>query len=180
MTLTDELKSVDDKIKPNQAHYDLGRQAAKISALSSKGFFRKIRRPTVLEKTKFEYSPLGMTLSKSFKKCNVKNIANKESDFNYSGKHKFYIFYKQYDEFEEMSLDFNHKKMKELKRLLNNIKILIPMKQQTQLKKERIMKNVDNLYGKYYNSYKDDYDGDNELKEVKMKTTWLQTVWIVW
>ena len=46
-------------------------------------------RPSVLEKTKFEYSPLGMSLSKSFKKDNVKNIANKESDLNYDGKFKF-------------------------------------------------------------------------------------------
>ena len=39
-------------------------------------------RPIVLEKPKFEYSPLGMSLSKSFKKDNVKNIANGKSDFN--------------------------------------------------------------------------------------------------
>ena len=36
MTLSDELKIRDDKIKANQAQYDLDRQAAKISALSSK------------------------------------------------------------------------------------------------------------------------------------------------
>ena len=36
MTLTDELKNLDDKIKANQAQYDLDRKAAKISALSSK------------------------------------------------------------------------------------------------------------------------------------------------
>ena len=36
MTLTDELKILDDKIKTNQAQYDLSREAAKISALSSK------------------------------------------------------------------------------------------------------------------------------------------------
>ena len=36
MTLTDEPKIVDDKIKANKAQYDLGREAAKISALSSK------------------------------------------------------------------------------------------------------------------------------------------------
>ena len=107
------------------------------------------RRPSVLEKTKFEYSPLGMTLSKSFKKCIVKNVANKESNFNYDGEHKFYIFYKQHDEFEEMSLDFKHKKMKEFERLLNNFKNLIPTKEDTQLKKERIMKNVDKLYEKF-------------------------------
>ena len=33
MTLTDELKIIDDKIKTNQAQYDLDREAAKISAL---------------------------------------------------------------------------------------------------------------------------------------------------
>ena len=36
MTLTDELKILDDKVKANPAQYDLGREAAKISALSSK------------------------------------------------------------------------------------------------------------------------------------------------
>ena len=95
MTLTDELKILEDKIKANQAQYHLGREAAKISALSSKDFLEKYEylsgedlghRPSVLEKTKFEYSPLGMSLSKSFKKDNVKNIANRENDFNYDGK----------------------------------------------------------------------------------------------
>ena len=36
MKLTDELKILDDKIKLNQAQYDLSREAAKISALLSK------------------------------------------------------------------------------------------------------------------------------------------------
>ena len=36
MALTNELKNLDDKIKANQAQYDLGREASKISALSSK------------------------------------------------------------------------------------------------------------------------------------------------
>ena len=36
MTLTDELKILDDKIKANQAQYDLGREAAEIYPLSSK------------------------------------------------------------------------------------------------------------------------------------------------
>ena len=34
----------------------------------------------VLEKTKFEYSPLGMSLSKYFKKDNVKDIAISERE----------------------------------------------------------------------------------------------------
>ena len=41
MTLTDELKILDDKIKANQAQYDLGREAAKIFALSSKDDLEK-------------------------------------------------------------------------------------------------------------------------------------------
>ena len=35
MTLTDEIKILDDKIKANQVQYDLEREAANISALSS-------------------------------------------------------------------------------------------------------------------------------------------------
>ena len=178
MTLTDKLKILDDKIKVNQAQYDLGREVAKISALSSKDLLEKYEyltgedlghRPSVLEKTKFEYSPLGMSLSKSFKKDNVKNIANRESDFNYDSKHSFYRFYKEYNEFEEMSLDSKYNKMKKF----INLTIFKNLKQKnpkTQLKKERIMKNVDELYEKYYNAYKNDYDNDDDLlKEGKKK-----------
>ena len=35
MTITDEIKALDDKIKANQAQYNLDREAAKIFALSS-------------------------------------------------------------------------------------------------------------------------------------------------
>ena len=174
MTLTDEL---DDKINANQAQYDLGREAAKISALSSKDLLEKYEyltgedlghRPSVLEKTKFEYSPLGMSLSKSFKKDNVKNIPNRESDFNYDSKHSFYRFYKEYNEFEEMSLDSKYNKMKKF----INLTIFKNLKQKnpkTQLKKERIMKNVDELYEKYCNDYKNDFDNDDGLSEAKKK-----------
>ena len=83
MTLTDELKILDDKIKASQAQYDLGREAAKISALSSKDLLEKYkyltgedlgRRPSVLEKTKFEYSPLGVSLINHLKKIMLKKL----------------------------------------------------------------------------------------------------------
>ena len=89
MTLTDKLKILDDKIKANQAQYELGREAAKISALCSKDLLENFEyltgedlghRPSVLEKTKFEYSPLVISFSKSFKKDNAKNIANRERE----------------------------------------------------------------------------------------------------
>ena len=167
MTLTDELKILDDKIKANQAQYDLGREAAKISALSSKDLLEKYEyltgedlghRPSVLEKTKFEYSPLGMSLSKSFKKDNVKNIAKSESNFNYDTNYNVYRFYKVYDEFQEMSLDSKYNMIKEFNKLLIKFKAFKPKNPKTQLKKEWIMKNVDELYKKYYNDYKNDYD----------------------
>ena len=82
MILTDELKVLDGKIKANQGQYYLGTEAAKISVLSSKDLLEKYEyltgedlgyRPSVFEKIKFEYSLLGMSLSKSFKKDNVRN-----------------------------------------------------------------------------------------------------------
>ena len=77
MAVIDQIKVLDDKIKSNQAHYDLGREAAKIFALSSKDLLEKYEyltgeylgyRPSALVKAKFEYSPLGMSFSKALKK----------------------------------------------------------------------------------------------------------------
>ena len=73
MTLTDELKILDDKNKANQAQYYLDGKGAKIYALSS-GELEKYEYLTgedlehktgVVEKVKFEYSPLGKFLIKN-------------------------------------------------------------------------------------------------------------------
>ena len=73
MTIAGQIKILDDKIKSNQAQYDLGREAAKISALSSKDLLEKYKylthedlghKPSIFEKVKFEYSPLGISLVK--------------------------------------------------------------------------------------------------------------------
>ena len=61
MTLTDELKILDDKIKANQAQHELGRKAARIYALPFKDLLEKYEyltgedlghRPSVQEKRK--------------------------------------------------------------------------------------------------------------------------------
>ena len=66
MTVTDQLKIIDSKIKENQAQYDLDRIAGKISAYSSDDL-RKYEyltgqdlgyKPSVVEQAKFDYSPL--------------------------------------------------------------------------------------------------------------------------
>ena len=72
MTITQQVKILDDTIKANKAQYDLDRQAAKISALSS-GELEKYEyltvenlgyQPDVVQKVKFEYYPLGQVFNK--------------------------------------------------------------------------------------------------------------------
>ena len=72
MTLTEQVKILDDKINANKAQYDLDRKAAKISALSS-GELEKSEYLTskdlgyksdVIQKAKSEYSPLGKVFNK--------------------------------------------------------------------------------------------------------------------
>ena len=87
-----------------------------------------------------------LSLSTPFKKDNVKNIANRESGFNYDSKRSFYRFYKEYNEFEEMSLNSKYNKMKKFTNLLAIFKNLKPKNSKTQLKKEPIIKNVDERY----------------------------------
>ena len=43
MTVIDQIKIIDDKIKSDQAQYDLGREAAKIFALFSKDLLEKYK-----------------------------------------------------------------------------------------------------------------------------------------
>ena len=72
MTVTDQIKILDKKIKQNEAQYDLDRKAAKISALSSKNLDKYEYltsedlnyKPSTVDQAKFYYSPL----SKSFNK----------------------------------------------------------------------------------------------------------------
>ena len=72
MTLTEQVKILDDKIKANKVQYELDREAAKISALSS-GELKKHQyligqdlgyKPDVIRKAKLEYSPLGEAFNK--------------------------------------------------------------------------------------------------------------------
>ena len=67
MTVTDQIKILNRKIKQNESQYDLDREAAKISALPSSNFDKYEvltgedlgLKPSTVEQAKFEYSPLG-------------------------------------------------------------------------------------------------------------------------
>ena len=96
MSLTDELKILDDKIKANQAQYDLDREVTKISALSS-GELKRYEyltgenlgyKPGVVEKANVEYSPLARGFIKGLDESDkkegllrrLKNIEDKNKE----------------------------------------------------------------------------------------------------
>ena len=72
MTVTDWIKVLNRKIKQNESQYDLDTEAAKISALSSNNLDKYELltgedlglKPSTIEQTKFEYSPLGKIFNK--------------------------------------------------------------------------------------------------------------------
>ena len=96
MTVTDQIKILNRKIKQNESQYDLDREAAKISALSSNNLDKYELltgedlglKPSTVEQAKFEYSPLGKIFNKGlseedrkeglFKR--IKNIEGKNQE----------------------------------------------------------------------------------------------------
>ena len=76
MTVTDQINILDGKIVQNEAQYDLDKKAAKISALSSNNLEKYEYltgedlglKPSTVEQTKFEYSPLGKVFTKRLEK----------------------------------------------------------------------------------------------------------------
>ena len=72
MTVKDQLKILDNKVRQNQADYDLYRKNTKISALSSAKLDKYEYltgenlgyRPDFIQIARFEYSPLGQVFNK--------------------------------------------------------------------------------------------------------------------
>ena len=70
--VTDQIKILDRKIKQNESEYDLDKEAAEISALSSDNLDKYELlidedldlKPSTVEQAKFEYSPLGKIFNK--------------------------------------------------------------------------------------------------------------------
>ena len=110
-----------------------------------------------------------MYLVKFLKKDEVKSVAKSKSDFNYDSNHTFFEFYKRIDDFKGMSLSSKYTIMKNFDKTLIKFKNVKPTKSEAQLKKEQIIKNFEEVYRKYYDIYKDDYDNGSELNGVENK-----------
>ena len=75
MTVADQIKILDRKIKQNKAQYNLDRKTAKISAFSSNDLDKYEYlivedldlKLSTLEQAKFDYSPLGKIFNKGLK-----------------------------------------------------------------------------------------------------------------
>ena len=96
MTVTDQIKIVNRKIKQNESQYDLDREAAKIYALSSNNLDKYELltgedlgfKPSTIEEAKFEYSLLGKAFNKGLSEEDkkegilkgIKNIKDKNKE----------------------------------------------------------------------------------------------------
>ena len=80
MTVTDQIKILNRKIKQNESQYDLDREAGKISTLSSKNLDKYELftgediglKLSTIEQTKFEYSPLSKIFNKGLSEDDTK------------------------------------------------------------------------------------------------------------
>ena len=141
MTSTEPAKILDDKIKANKAQYYLDREGAEISALSS-GELEKYEylpgedlgyKPDVIQKGKFEYSPLGkrISLDESDKKegllKKVKNIEGKNEQqleaIKDQGKKQSQILAKKKDQVNDFkNMFFRNKLNSEAKKAYDEIR----------------------------------------------------------
>ena len=169
MTLTDELNILDDKIKTNQAQYDLDREAAKISALSPKELdqYEYLTgedlgyKPGVVEKVKFEYSPLGEALSnkaksKTDKRNKVVNTNKQDKNLFYDSLHSF-VKFKDVSDFKELSLDSMHKKLNDFYKKFTMFKKLNPQTKEKENLKKKVKENAGDLFNELYYIYKERY-----------------------
>ena len=142
ITLTKQVKIPDDKIKVNKAQYDLDRETAKISALSS-GELEKYEyltgedlgyKPKVFEKVKFQYFSLGETLKTNAQTKTDKIVKKDKGDKHliHNQQHSFAKF-KDVSDFKEMSLDSMHERLHDFHKKLLSLKVLIQRRKQIKI-----------------------------------------------
>ena len=130
MTVTDQIKLLIRKIKQNEAQYELDREAAKISALSSNNLekYKYLTgedlglKPSTVEQATFEYSPLGKIFNKGLseedkKEGLLKRLKNIENENKVENKD-----IKTFTDFVDQPLSFQAKELiKEIKTIQKNV-----------------------------------------------------------
>ena len=136
MTVTDQIKILDKKNKPNEAQHDLDRKAAKISAFGSRNLDKYEYltaedldyKPSTVEQAKFDYSLLGMVSTNNTKRKTNENKVDNQNKQNknliYNSQHSF-VKFKDIGEFKELSLDSMHKKLNNFHKKFTKLKMLV-------------------------------------------------------
>ena len=137
MTVTDQIKILDRKIKQGESRYDLDRQATKISVLFSKNLDKYELltgedlglKPSTVEQAKFEYYPLSKIFNKGLSEGDkkegilkrLKNIEDKNEKL-LEVKNKANESIKEVTNFVDQPLDFEAKELiKEIKNIQKNV-----------------------------------------------------------
>ena len=122
-------------------------------------------KPSVFEKVKFEYSPLGMVLTNKTKSKTNKNKAyneNKQDKYLiYNSQHSF-VKFKDIGEFNELLLDSMYKKLNDFKRRFNRLKTVNPQTDNNEVLKQKVLDDVGYLFNKLYYIYKDKYSEEKD------------------
>ena len=206
MTVTDQIKILNRKIKQIESQHDLDREAAKISALSSKHLDKYELltgkdldlKPSTIEQTKSEYSPLGKIFNKRlseddkkeglFKRLeNIKDkneelintlsatnkapknkINNQSKKLIYDVNHSFAKL-RNIDDIEKLSLDSMFNLMKEYHKKFNSLNKLKPQKENNKKRKQEVLTNVGDTYNELYDIYKSKYNKKINSLDAKNK-----------
>ena len=198
MTVTDQIKILDKKTKQNKSQYDLDRETAKISALFSNNLDKYELltgedlglKPSTIEQTKFEYSPLGKIFNKGLseedKKKGIlkglKNIKDKNEELinifsatnkaskngklaksdvlTYNTKYSFSKL-KNIDDIKKLSLDSMFNLMKDHHKKLNSLTDLKPQSRENKNKRLKVIIHAGYIYNKLYNIYRSKYNKKN-------------------
>ena len=175
MTVTDQLKIIDNRIKSNEVQYDLGREAAKISALSSKNLLDKYEyltgedlgyKPNVFEKAKFRYSPFAMVLNNNTKsKTNKNKVDNKNKQGKnavYNSQHSFTKF-KNILEFKEMPYYSLHKILSYFQKIFNKLDMVNLVTDENKFLKSKVLCDVGDTFKELYYIYRDKYNQEKKM-----------------
>ena len=177
MTVTDQIKILNRKIKQNEAQYDLDRKAAKISALSSKNLDKYEYltgedlnyKPSTVEQAKFDYAPLSKFFNKGLKEEDrplkrLKNIEGKSEQQLKAIKSKNENI-KEITDFVEEPLSL------EAKGLIQEIKIMQKDVDYTKLKITGGNKNTYDFsdYGTFKELFRDLYYRNMTIDEAEKK-----------
>ena len=174
MRLTDEIKILNDNTKVNQAQYKLDREAAIISALSSKELDKYEYltgedlgyKPGVVEKFKFEYSPLGGALnnkakSKTDKRDKAVNKDTQNKNLFYNSYHSS-VKLKDISDLKELSLDSMHKKLSDFHKKITRLKKITPEIKENKDLEVKVLSNVGDLFNELYCIYKERYEEEKD------------------